>query len=71
MPRYQRDPRWITLRRPGQCTACKAPLPRGARAYYFPATRTLKGATCCGAADANEASFNVAAFDEDVLASRY
>lgn len=62
--RYRRDPRWIRTRFPGTCRGCQSPLPKGARAYYFPNSRALYGERCCDGAARAEADFEAHAQDE-------
>lgn len=65
MPKYQGDPRWLTLRFPGTCSSCAGALAKGSEAYYRPNGKRLYGKDCCSAAETNEADFNALAFDED------
>lgn len=58
------DPRWITVRFRGECGKCGAPVPKGARAFYFPSSRRMHGSECCGAADTSAGEFEAARFDE-------
>ena len=62
---YQGDPRWIQARYAAPCGACGAAIPRGARAYYWPSTRTLH---CKGCGEDSERRFHAEAEDEDFLA---
>lgn len=63
---YRSDPRWIRVRYPTTCV-CGAALPRGDRAFFFPATNRLHGERCgCGERAARE--FDAARFDEEVYA---
>jgi len=65
MARTHGDPYWLAARFPGTCAKCKAPIPRGARAFYYPHGRSLycAQADCGGAASAD---FAAAAADESV-----
>ena len=58
------DPHWTALRYPGTCNACKKVLPRGARAFYYPNTRTILGDDCCGAGSEAARDFCAHAFDD-------
>ncbi len=58
------DPRWITLKWPGLCTGCGRQLPKGSRAFYYPATRAVYAAGCC--AEAHARDFQSHAHDEAV-----
>lgn len=67
MPRYARDPDWITARRPDQCTrgaavGCRRQILPGDRVFYYPAT---KSAYCveCSPAVAARAAVELAADD--------
>ena len=66
--RYQGDPYDLTVKYPGHCAGCGGSLPRGARAFYYPKTKTLYG-LCghpCSCGDAARRDFESAAFDEAV-----
>lgn len=71
MPRYRDDPRWITARYASKCHGCETPLPKGARAYYFPRSRRIYGATCCDRAQTSSNDFAAAAFDEAHIADQF
>ena len=49
MPKYQGDPRWVTLRHAGKCSKCGASLAKGSEAFYYPKGKHAYGATCCNA----------------------
>jgi hypothetical protein len=78
MPGFRNDPRWITAKYPASCahqtkrdlgsTLCNMPIPRGARAFYFPATRSIYCAAC-GEGAARD--FQAFAFDDDLTAAGY
>ena len=53
MARYNRDPRWIRARYNGKCSECGAVIPKGAEAYYYPATRSILCENPCGQAGAS------------------
>lgn len=57
------DPRWITARFPSKCQKCKAAVPKGAAAFYYPRTRTLYG-KACGCGDMAACEFEAMASDE-------
>ena len=61
MNRYAGDPYWIEVRYAGKCSRCGNPLPRGARAFYFPKGKEIYCQTC-GQPEAD--SFAEAARDE-------
>ena len=65
MPKYQGDPRWVTVRYPGTCSGCGNALAKGSQAYFRPNGKRIYGQACCGAAEDDEADFNAHAFDED------
>jgi hypothetical protein len=46
-----RPARWMTLKYPGTCKVCAAPIPAGETGYYDPATRTVTcyDLACCEA----------------------
>jgi hypothetical protein len=60
MPTYSGDPYWLTARFTSKCR-CGAEIPKGARAFYYPRTKTC---LCekCGEPAARE--FDAAAADE-------
>ncbi len=62
MARYAADPRWITTRYPGECKGCRSKIPKGARVYYFPRSRTILCESC---GEPEAARFNAEAWDED------
>jgi hypothetical protein len=57
------DPRWITARYKGACTDCRAEIPAGTRAYYYPNSGSLFG-KACGCGERRQAEFDAAVFDE-------
>ena len=60
----QGDPRWITTRTKATCAKCKAEIPRGASAFYYPNQGTLYcAADTCGQQAA--ADFEMHRQDED------
>ena len=69
MPRFALDPRWITARFASDCSnsACRKPIRKGARIFYFP---NGKKAVCeeCGAIEA--ARFQASGMDEDIYNRR-
>jgi hypothetical protein len=46
------DPYWITIKYPGHCHKCHAPIERGERAFYYPKGRYLFGEKCGHGAEA-------------------
>lgn len=62
MARYSNDPRWVEARFPGKCARCGASIAKGARAFFYPSSRSLYCAGDCG--DEASADFEAAAFDE-------
>ena len=73
---YPRDPYWTTARFASRCrrtsgatpgSACGAPIRKGDRIFYYPASRIVLCET--GGADA-AADFPAHAFDEAVYASQ-
>ncbi len=63
MPRYARDPKWLTAKFKSNCKGCGATVKRGDRAFYYPSTRSIYG-EACGCAATNAADFESHAFDE-------
>ena len=74
--RYARDPYWTTARFASRCqrtssatpgSTCGAPIRKGDRIFYYPASRSVL-CEACGADAA--ADFDAHAFDEAVYASQ-
>jgi hypothetical protein len=62
------DPRWITARYKGACADCRAEIPAGAQAFYYPTSGSLFGKDC-GCGERRQAEFDAAIFDETNNAS--
>lgn len=61
------DPRWITASYTSKCSRAGCPtvvIPKGARAFYYPLTRSMLCETCGKTA---ERDFNAQLFDEGAL----
>jgi hypothetical protein len=58
-----RDPHWITVRYKGACTDCRAEIPAGTHAYYYPISTSLFG-KACGCGERHQSEFDAAVFDE-------
>lgn len=43
MPRYARDPRWLTARFESKCSGknCNATIKKGEQAFYYPSTKSI------------------------------
>jgi hypothetical protein len=72
--RYRRpvshDPYWITARFASQCHNCKESIARGARAFYYPGSKTiLCSRPNCGQDAARD--FSSAAQDETFMSSQF
>ena len=74
--RYERDPYWTTARFASRCrhsrtatpdSTCGAPIRKGDRIFYYPASRSVRCEAC---GERAAADFNAHAFDEDVYASQ-
>ena len=63
MPRYSKDPRWITVRYRAACNGCGAKIKMGDEAFYYPTARALYG-KACGCGEERSGDFAAAAFDE-------
>jgi hypothetical protein len=61
MKRYRNDPYWLNAKWPGYCAKCKAPIPPGERAFYYPLERKLFSGEC---AEQAARDFESAAADE-------
>jgi len=68
MTSYKNDPRWITARYPGKCTAkdCGAPIPKGASVYYYPSTKSIY---CFDCGQGLKADFDASVWDEEQYAT--
>lgn len=64
MPRYRQDPRWITLKYAARCSKCGESIAKGARAYWYPGSRSIYG-DACGCARDQERDFESHRQDED------
>lgn len=64
MPRYSRDPYWLTARRPGICAGprCTDPIKTGDRIFYYPIGKQTFVGSCAESAARDFAS---AASDEE------
>ena len=41
MRAYPRDPYWLTAKFTSSCANCSASIRKGARAFYYPSSRTI------------------------------
>jgi hypothetical protein len=62
MTRYRNDPYWLTVKWPGHCAKCNAPIKPGQRAFYYPKDRGLYSGEC---AEQAASDFECAAADEE------
>jgi len=62
MSKWRLDPRWITVRYAGKCAQCGSTVKAGARAYYWPADKSMYCEKCGQQASRD---FAAAAWDED------
>lgn len=65
------DPRWLTIKYACHCAACDAKLERGQSAFYYPSSRQMYGAECCGKAKENAADFRARVQDEETYNAEY
>ena len=70
MPRYSRDPYWLTAKFNSTCAKCQGEIKKGQQAFYYPSTRSCycQKESCGGEASAD---FNAAAQDEDFMMSQF
>ncbi|MDD4118661.1 MAG: hypothetical protein PHI39_10655 [Kiritimatiellae bacterium] len=68
MKHYSKDPRQITTRFSSSCRTCGKTLPKGAQAYYFPATRQV---FCLSCGETSYQQFLESAFDEEQYQYQY
>ena len=68
MAKYHRDtgPKWIILKYSTHCAETDQPLPRGARALWYPRTRRVYAEDSRTAAD-----WNTTEYDRAVLGAEY
>ena len=64
---FNRDPHKLLARFRGTCGECKGTVHKGAPAFYYPATKTILGQNCCGAADRAARRFDAEVFDEAMM----
>ena len=67
---FSADPYWITLRRPAECSKCKAKLRPDLRVFYYPNSKTI---LCSGDNCGLDAfrSFEAAKQDEGFVSSQF
>jgi hypothetical protein len=65
-----RSPYWLFAKYPAMCSKCKAAIPKGGRAFYYPSTRTMlcSGIEC---GDAAGREFVLLSQDEAVMDSQW
>lgn len=57
------DPRWLTAKWPGKCSApkCGKPIAKGERVFYYPNGKRI---LCPACGEQGEREFTAAAFDD-------
>ena len=70
MPRYPRDPYWLTAKFNSTCPKCKETIKKGQQAFYYPSTRECYcQKDSCGGNASRE--FTAAAEDEAFMCSQF
>lgn len=66
MPKYNKDPRWIKARFPGECPRCEALVKRGDNIFFYPnGNRILCSGEECGGQASRD--FDAAVQDEEFM----
>jgi hypothetical protein len=73
MRHYSGDPYVLTTRYRGHCAGCGGQIPAGAKAWYYPRSKTLYGLAGypCKCGDTERTAFHDAAFDESMLSGEW